>query len=157
MATDEKVEIYHPRAVSTHGIWQFAPLRIKVYGLVAPGQEITSGMMLDAQQFIRDDVVSLVNIQGDSNDLGFVIIHPGDMGISISMHWWTQGSVLCQHISRVLYQPSNALAGEARPVVGCVWELAIINAEQEIWRSTMMRQYPDNNAYLNQRAEFKVA
>ena len=36
-----------------------------------------------------------------------------------------------------------------RPVIGCVWELAVINAEQKIWWETMMCQTPDLTAYLS--------
>ena len=44
-----------------------------------------------------------------------------------------------------------------RPVVGCVWELALINAEQEAWRRTMMKPEPSPAAYLASRADFSAA
>ncbi|QBF32943.1 hypothetical protein CFI11_17195 [Thalassococcus sp. S3] len=85
---------------------------------------------------------------GDSNDMGFVIIHPGDLGLSISAHWWAQGSVLCQHIYRRLHDAPLPMDTVSRPVIGCVWELALIQSEQRAWRTAMMRPDPDPEAYL---------
>lgn len=151
------VEVYHPRAVSDHGVWDVGPLQIKAYGLLAEGKKITDEMLSKARLFLREDVLPRVAAEGEDNGLGFVIIHPGDLGISISAHWWIQGSVLCQHIHRQLYDAKDPMDTVTRPVVGCVWELALINAEQEIWRETMMRVEPDRGGYLTSRARFKTA
>ena len=40
----------------------------------------------------------------------------------------------------------------SRPVIACVWELGLINAEQRAWRDTMMVPEPNIDAYLNARA-----
>lgn len=97
------------------------------------------------------EVLERVAAMGDSNGLGFVIIHPGELGVSISAHWWVQGSVLCQHNHRQLYGASEPMDTVARPVVACVWELALINTEQEAWRKSMMTPAPDRAAYLGAR------
>ncbi|WP_210209364.1 MULTISPECIES: hypothetical protein [Ensifer] len=94
---------------------------------------------------------------GDSNGLGFVIVHPGSLGISISAHWWIQGSVLCQRNYRKLYTASEPMDAARRPAIACVWELALINAEQEAWRKTMMKDEPDPLAYMEERAAFGTA
>ena len=65
--------------------------------------------------------------------------------------------MLCQHIHRQFYGAEKPMDTVKRPVIACVWELAVINAEQEAWRKTMMTPDPDRNAYLNKRADFDVA
>ncbi|WP_244512824.1 hypothetical protein [Ensifer sp. LC163] len=40
-----------------------------------------------AQTFVRQDVLPRVTDEGHDNGLGFVIIHPGKLGVSISAHW----------------------------------------------------------------------
>ncbi|WP_292562847.1 hypothetical protein [Mesorhizobium sp.] len=95
--------------------------------------------------------------EGDDNGMGFVIIHPGELGVSISVHWWIQGSVLCQHIYRKLYSAAEPMDTVKRPVVACVWELALINAEQEAWRKTMMKSEPSPSGYMDARAGFEAA
>jgi hypothetical protein len=93
-----------------------------------------------------------VAAEGEDNGLGFVIIHPGDRGVSVLAHWWIQGSVLCQHIRRTLWGADKPMNTATRPVIACVWELGLINAEQQAWRDTMMTAQPDADSYLNARA-----
>ncbi|MDJ0896188.1 MAG: hypothetical protein QNJ92_13680, partial [Alphaproteobacteria bacterium] len=127
----ENIEIYHPRDVSNLGLWEIGGLKLKVYGLFAAEKRTTEGMLSEAKAFVRHDVLPRVAEEGEDNGMGFVIIHPGDLGVSISAHWWIQGSVLCQHIYRKLYSETKAMDTVKRPVIACVWELALINAEQE--------------------------
>jgi hypothetical protein len=106
-----------------------------------------------AQSFVRQDVLPRVEDEGDDNGMGFVIIHPGELGVSILAHWWIQGSVLCQHIYRKLYSAIDPMDTVKRPVIACVWELALINAEQEAWRKTMMKSQPSPSVYMDAQAE----
>lgn len=153
----ETIEIYQPRGVSNLGQWDIGGLKLKVYGLVADNKKIDGSMMTLAQSFVRQDVVPRVTDEGDDNGMGFVIIHPGELGVSISAHWWIQGSVLCQHIYRKLYSATEPMDATRRPVIACVWELALINAEQEAWRKTMMKSAPSPSAYMDARADFEAA
>lgn len=153
----ETIEIYRPRSVSNLGQWAIGGLQLKVYGLVADNKKVDETMVLLAQSFVRKDVLPRVADEGDDNGLGFVIIHPGELGISISTHWWIQGSVLCQHIYRKLYSATQPMDTVRRPVIGCVLELALINAEQEAWRKTMMKSDPNPSVYLDARAKFEAA
>lgn len=155
--TNNPIEIYHPRVISDQGIWNIGTLRFKVYGLLAEGKPLTDEMKSNARRFVLDEVLDRIAAMGDSNELGFIIIHPGDLGVSIAAHWWVQGSVLCQHIHRQLYATSEPMDTLARPVVACVWELALINAEQESWRKSMMKPAPDSTAYLASRPSFDAA
>jgi hypothetical protein len=154
---DGPVEVYQPRAFSDQGIWGIGPLQFKVYSLLAEGKDVDPEMISTAKQFIAAEVLGRVATMGKSNGLGFVIIHPGDLGISISVHWWVQGSVLCQHNHRQLYGASEPMNTVARPVIACVWELALINSEQEAWRQNMMGVAPDRAAYLRARPSFQAA
>lgn len=149
-------ELYSPRSVADLGIWDVGHLKLKVYGVVAAGKELTSSMIDDARAFVVQDLPPLMSAEGDDNGLGFVIIHPSDLGISVLAHWWIQGSVLCQHIGRTLWGADKPMDTAMRPVIACVWELGLINAEQQMWRDTMMTGQPDSGAYLNGRAAIAV-
>ncbi|MCF3638703.1 hypothetical protein LXM94_01790 [Rhizobium sp. TRM95111] len=151
------IEIYRPRDVSNLGQWAIGGLKLKVYGLVADNRKIDKAMVALGQSFVRQDVLPRVADEGDDNGMGFVIIHPGELGVSISAHWWIQGSVLCQHIYRKLYAASEPMDTVKRPVIACVWELALINAEQEAWRKAMMKNEPNPSAYMDARADVAAA
>eukprot|EP00903_Cladosiphon_okamuranus_P001748 g1746.t1 len=128
-------EIYHPRRVSDLDVWSFGGVAFKVYGLTAEGKAITPDLVEAADVFVRDEVLPRVKAMGDSNGLGFVIVHPGALGVTIAAHWWVQGSVLCQHLYRKNDGDDAPLDAVGRPVVACVWELDIIQAEQRqsVW------------------------
>lgn len=145
------IERHQPREVTDEGQAEVGTLRVKLYGLLAPGREITPEMRGRTARFLAEEVRAKVTEMGDSNDLGFVIIHPGAWGLTIAAQWWVQGSVLCQHIHRQLYEAAAPMDTVTRPVVACVWELAIIEAEQAAWRETMMQDDPDPGRYLAAR------
>ncbi|NGN44406.1 hypothetical protein G6N74_25360 [Mesorhizobium sp. CGMCC 1.15528] len=155
--SSETIEIYRPRGVSNLGRWDIGDLKLKIYGLVADNRKIDQATVTLAQSFVRQDVLPRVAEEGDDNGMGFVIIHPGELGVSISAHWWIQGSVLCQHIYRKLYSASEPMDTVKRPVIACVWELGLINAEQEAWRKAMMKSEPSPSAYMDTRADFAAA
>ncbi|OJJ12035.1 hypothetical protein BKI51_10280 [Alphaproteobacteria bacterium AO1-B] len=143
------LEIYAPRDAAFRAVWEIGVVTFKVYDLLAQGRTVTTDMIDTADRFLREEVVRDVEKMGDSNGLGFVIIHPGDLGVTIAAQWWSQGSVLCQRIYRRQYDDDVPLDTIRRPSVACMWELEIINAEQTIWRETMMTSRPDRFAYLN--------
>lgn len=146
-------ELYQPRAVSDLGNWNIEGYQFKVYGIAFKERDITESIVADAHAFVRDEVPALITAEGDANGLGFVIIHSGELGATFLAHWWVQGSILCQHIRRKVWGAEKAISTTIRPVIACVWELGLINAEQEIWRKTMMNAAANPSAYLNARAD----
>lgn len=136
--TANNLEVYRPRSLVDLGDWEIDGLRLNVYGVIAVGQEVSHQLVERARTFVATEVPPLVLAEGVDNGLGFVIIHPGDLGVSILAHWWIQGSVLCQHIQRTLCNSDAPMDTATRPVIACVWELGLINAEQVIWREPMM-------------------
>lgn len=144
-------EVYAPRIVTELGIWTEGTLRMKVYGLISDGQTITEDMRTTAQRVWAEDLPPQVAAMGDSNQLGFMIVHPGTLGVTISCHWWAQGSVLCQHLFRQLYGAEVPMDTASRPVIGCVYELEVLDAERAAWRRCMMGKAQDPEAYLAAR------
>lgn len=152
-----QLEPYQPRTISNQGVFEIEHIRFKVYGLVAKDKHISREMLVGAKSFINKDVLPRVLEEGGDNGLGYIIIHPGDNGISTSVYWWIEGSVLCQQIQRQLYGSDVFIDTIKRPVIACIWELAIINAEQEIWRETMMIPNPSSSDYLAKFCQLKTA
>lgn len=124
------LSVCQPRAVANLGVWQIGQLRLKVYGITAEGQNLSDSIVSKAHAFAQRDLPPLVAAEGNDDGLGFVIIHPGDLGVSVLLHWWIQGSVLCQHIERTLWSADTPMDTASRPVIACVWELGLINEEQ---------------------------
>ena len=53
--------------------------------------------------------------------------------------------------------PINQWTWRRGRVIVCVWELAVIDAEQKIWRETMMGDKSDLSAYLATRVSAAFA
>ena len=126
-------------------------LVFKVYSIVADGRQVSAALIEEARTFVSRDVPPIAALEGASDGVGFVILHPGETGLSVLAHWWVQGCVLCQHNYRRLWDSDQPINTQARPVVACVWELELIHAEQRIWRDTMMNAAPDPASYLKTR------
>jgi hypothetical protein len=150
-------ERYEPRQVSRLDPLSFPSVDMKAYALVASGQSIEDGFLAEAERFVVREVLPSIAETGDNNGLGFLIVHPGSLGLSVVAHWWIQGSVLCQRFYRRLYVDDTPLNMAARPSIGCVWEMAIIQQEQTIWKETMMTEHPDGQAYLARHADIENA
>ena len=148
-------EIYRPRLLTALGQWSYPELQLKVYGIIADDQSLDQTMQDTARTFIENEVWGAVASTGESDGLGFVILHPGSLGLSVSAHWWTQGSVLCQRFYRKIYDARDPLDMSSRASIGCVWELGIIDAERQTWIRRMMGNTPDPKAYLAEFANLK--
>lgn len=141
-------DTYKSRAVETLGLWRVGDTQFKIYGLLAEGRQVTEAMKTKARDLIETGALPRAEVFGASNQLGFVIIHPGDTGLSISIHWWAMGSVLCQHFLRFPEYQDDAEDSIGRPAIGCVWELGLIQFETDLWKSAMMRGAGSPEDYL---------
>ncbi|MEM9333071.1 MAG: hypothetical protein AAGA53_17240 [Pseudomonadota bacterium] len=150
--TQRPVDVYSPRKTTDHGVWDMGTIQFKVYGLLAEGTTITPDMIQKTEAFLKDQVLPKATEMGNNNGLGFAIIHPGELGLTIGGYWWAQGSVLCQQIYRHEYKHTKPLDTISRPAVACVWELQIITAEEKYWRQNMMRADHSAERYLQMRA-----
>lgn len=146
-------EIFAPRTVSVLGLWTVGKFRIKAYGICADGQTLNPVAIEDARRFAEQELPRRAEAQGDDDALGFAIVHQGTAGVTILVHWWAQGSVLCQALERIPSATGIPLDQSNRSSIACVWELGLINAEQQIWRDTMMTENANPEAYANSWAE----
>ncbi|MEL7217942.1 MAG: hypothetical protein AAGK01_05875 [Pseudomonadota bacterium] len=76
-----------PRHLASLRGQQFSALRGMLYALTTDGQALTDDTRVVTARFISDDVNPCAEASFESNGLGFVIIHPGTAGLSISAHW----------------------------------------------------------------------
>ncbi|MEM9796128.1 MAG: hypothetical protein AAF919_06545 [Pseudomonadota bacterium] len=139
-------ERLHPRALTRHGVWAIGWVRMKMYGITEGTQTLPDDLLSKAQTIAAAHLETL----SDDVTLGFVIVHPGREGTSILTLWWEQGSVLCQRVTRWAHESGATVDVTGRGVIGCVWELAVIAAEQQIWRRRMMGEAPSPEAYLGE-------
>ena len=138
---------YPERALEGLGIWVMGSHRLKAYGLFPAGNSLTKEDQEKANRLVHSGFARF-NDNVDPRNFGFVLIHKGTEGLTVSAHWWVEGCVLCHDHYRMPFHGDDPLAHLRAKVVGCVWELEVIGFEQRAWRQTMMQGIPDPDAYL---------
>ncbi|MDZ7601541.1 MAG: hypothetical protein U1A06_09240 [Hoeflea sp.] len=86
MTTDARHIAIVPRAVGALGEWTVAGLGFKIYSIVADGRQVSEAMIEEARVFVSRDVPPIAALVGGSDGVGFVIIHPGETGLSVLAH-----------------------------------------------------------------------
>lgn len=82
---------------------------------------------------------------GDGNHgIGFQIVHFAETAVVSPVFYWQWGSVLAQvHQMRAPWEaPNNFGDGEAE-IIGCEWEMNIVNHETSAWMNSMLSDIGD--------------
>ncbi|GAA0784575.1 hypothetical protein E1180_01440 [Roseibium denhamense] len=139
--------IYAPRHLKNSGVRAFQCGNFKLYILSAGQTAPSNPDLADASELLETHIKNLFNPE-TPEVTGFVILHFGSDGTTISINWWVEGCVLCQEVVRRHKNGVDPIPQMRRHVTGCVWELALINHERESWLSFMMGSQQDRTAYL---------
>lgn len=136
---------YHPRAVVPLELWKVPPFTFKVYGLSDQGRPLDLDDVSQARDLITARLAD-IEVEPGQQYPGFVIVHKGSEGMTLTSHWWVEGCILCQDLLRRPYNGEDPIAAIRPHVVGCIWELTLINHERTVWQKTMMPTNPDVTA-----------
>lgn len=64
--------------------------------------------------------------------IGFIILHKGEEGDWLLLHWWAPGGILHNHVAhRADTGAPYAAAGDS--LLACVWEQVILEHERKAW------------------------
>ena len=85
--------------------------------------------------------------EGGAEGLGFLVLHRGAAGTWLLMHWWAHGDILCGRLARAEPGAASFAPCDGRPLVACVWELAVLGEERDAWVRTMMTAAPSPDAW----------
>ncbi|MGB3407548.1 MAG: hypothetical protein WBA67_08640 [Jannaschia sp.] len=122
---------------------------VKMHWIDARGQAAPPAELLsDAWRAVSDILPDAMATEGGSEGAAFCVLHRGDHGIWLLMDWWAHGDILCQRLARAslgdtLFEPVTD-----RPLLACVWELEVIEAERRAFIAHMMRAAPDRAGWL---------
>jgi hypothetical protein len=136
LATDR----YHPRRAWFHRQVQAGAVPLKLNAICAEGSTIVPDVFARATSRIEAaaDVIAGTAHQG----AGFAILHQGEEGCWLLLHWWLGGGILARKLWRADLAP-DAPFEEADPLLlACVWELGIIEWERRAWIETVMAGEP---------------
>jgi hypothetical protein len=146
-ANEAKIVRYQPRTVVALDHWSHPPFNFKVYGLCDLDRSVDGTDRTHACTLAAARIADIKTEQGQTYP-GFMIYHKGSEGITLQLYWWVEGCILCQDHIRLPDSGEDPIASLRYYVVGCVWELALLDHEKTAWRQTMMSAPPDVDAYL---------
>ena len=141
------LEKWRPRAVEPLGLWQGGDRTLKAYGIrpdakvPLPFQDIGAARALIGR--------TALSLEGRPNTpYGFAILHRGDEVAWLLLHWWLDGGICAQRLWRSSLEGPLSFVEQDRPLMACVWELAVIDHERRAWMRTAMNAKSSPDAYL---------
>ena len=143
------VTAYVPRAVAPLELWAFGAIRVKPYLLRAAGRAADPARLVQA----RATVGRVLAEEAPGDALGFAILHLGEDADWLLADWWVNGDSLAQRLFAGSAEGGPFLPLAPRPLVACVWELAVIGHERAAFVAAMMNGGGGAEGYLSDRIE----
>ena len=127
---------YVPRAASPLPLWESGGVNLKPTLLRAAGRGMPTPTRLGQAQATAARALADEGVAGGS--LGFAILHLGADADWLLVDWWVNGAALAQRLFAGTVAGGPFLPVAPRPLVACVWELAVIAHERAAWIAAMM-------------------
>ncbi|WP_247713493.1 hypothetical protein [Qipengyuania sphaerica] len=141
-------EFYAPRSYRDYGILEIGTSRFKFY-LVDASDDLLDGA--EAESAVRGFARACPHVWTiDDSAYGHIIVHRGTEGLWLLAQWWTGGGILRGLMARSPVGEWNFEPADTS-LVGCVWELKIVEHERAAWIRHMMGEQPDIDAFLADR------
>lgn len=138
-------ELYRPRRYRFAGLTTLRTARLKTYVIDRTEAELPANEALAAVFRYHDETEGSVVPDGA---LGHVMVHRGEEGDWLLLHWWTPGGIMAGHLLKsavgaLHFKPFDD------PAIACVWEQIVIEHERRAWVRHMMGTTPDHQAFLS--------
>lgn len=127
---------YHPRTAWFEEIVDCGPAKIKLSIIQAHERPLSPQM----RALVHEKIASAGDRLASSPHLGagFSVLHEGEQGIWLLLHWWLEGGISTQVLWRSDIRGDISFADADPLLMACVWELGIINFERLAWMDTVM-------------------
>lgn len=147
--TADRTELtpYRPRTFRALGtVGAPGGFRVKLYSIQWSHDPLDEQLVARARDHVLRELPTAADDLGDHYQLGFAILHAGQLGNWLLMQWWAHADILCLRLANSA--GSEDFARVDRPYHGCVWEGVVVQHEHRAWIRTMLTSQPDPDAYL---------
>lgn len=144
---------YKARRFQFSDVWTVNDLRLKMYTITQQGDDRDMANVLStAKQYTEQTLPNLREEEGPDHALGYGMIHVGQMGTWLLLHWWAHEDVALRHLA-VAKNPLDPefQSQDHRRYHACVWEHLVIDHERHAWVRRMMTSSPGEADYLAER------
>lgn len=132
---------YQPRPVLNLPVVESNGWYLKRYAILANAKEFDNAIVAAAaEEALRrlPDAGSL-NDETGNQGIGFQIVHFAEVAVVSPVFYWQWGSVLA-HLDqmRASWDKPTQFRDGVKEVVGCIWEMNIVQFEVEAWVTSLL-------------------
>ncbi|MEL6415229.1 MAG: hypothetical protein AAFZ74_16625 [Pseudomonadota bacterium] len=140
---------YKKRYFRFDDCWEIDGLTFKTYLITRSGEETISEAMLgNAKAYVRLTLPSIRQQEGADHGLGYIILHAGEMGNWLLIHWWAYQDIALRMLASADIGNTHFKSEDHRRFHACVWEHVVIDHERDAWVEHMMKEQSDPEGYL---------
>ncbi len=135
------LQTYRPRPVLALPAVAKRGWRLKRYAILAGRRVFDDAVAAAASEeaLKRLPVAGALEDEGGNQGVAFQIVHFADVAVVSPVFYWQWGSVLA-HLDqmRASWETPTHFEDGVREVVGCVWEMKIVQFEVEAWTRQLL-------------------
>lgn len=137
----EHLQQFYSRSVLSLPVAKDHGWQLKRYAILANGRNfdnnIASSALIEAFKRLPD-AGSLKDGAGN-HGVGFQIVHFAQIAVVSPVFYWQWGSVLANIGQiRAKWETPTIFGDGVKEIVGCIWEMEIVNFEIGTWRNTLL-------------------
>jgi len=137
----EHLQAFQSRTVINIPTAELDGWQIKRYGILAKAKTYNPDTVSAALEAAINRLPAAGNIDNANGNhgVGIQIVHFAEVAVVSPVFYWIWGSVLA-HIDqmRAPWGSSAEFETGVSSVVGCVWEMEIVNYETQLWKETVL-------------------
>ena len=136
-----------PRTVRRLGQWTSGAVPLKAYAILAdPGAEPDPALAAQAAEIVAQAAGRIAETAQEG--IGFVILHQGRQANWLLLNWWVAGGICAELLWRSSRDAPLAFSALDRPLMACIWELALIDHERRAYVRSLSGPGDGLAAYL---------
>ena len=130
-----------PRHVVSLPVANGSGWHLKQYAILAEGKEYDQKVVSAALDGAVERLPQAGSLddQDGNHGIGFQIIHFAEVAVVSPVFFWQWGSVLANiRQMRAPWKHPTKFGTGVKEVVGCIWEMEVVNFEVSAWANTML-------------------
>lgn len=137
----EHLQQFCSRSVSSLPVVKDHGWQLKRYAILANGRNfdnnIASSALIEAIKRLPD--AGRLSDGTSNHGVGFQIVHFAEIAVVSPVFYWQWGSVLANiEQIRAKWEEPTIFGKGVKEVVGCVWEMEVVNFEINAWKNTLL-------------------
>ncbi|WP_285750377.1 hypothetical protein [Lentzea sp. NBRC 105346] len=121
---------------------------MKRYELTLDGEELPPSLRAAADQMMETMVAPF---EPDGPEGAFSVLHSGEDAVWLNVYMWCQEAIVRCVMASAPQDDPESFEPLKEPLIGCVWELPILEFERSSWVRNMLLIEPSLGAYLRDR------